>query len=308
MRHARALLAVLVLAAAATATVAFAGGPPACFGAASRDQIAECSNPSLELRVTPKPADALLMPGASCTLLTAREPRTCAFGTPKRRARSTIVMLGDSHGPAWRAAADTLVRGRRWRALSIARSSCPFAFAEQRRADPGRTVACERWIRAVHAWFARHPEIRTVLFVNSSLYEFTGREEAVAGYRAALDALPPSVANIVVIRANPRSFPSTFPCVERAIERREPAGTACAMPRSASLLPDRAAEAAPLLAGGRGHVIDLTDFFCDGEHCLPVVGGALVHKDTSHLNRVFSRTLGPYLAAGFRQLELARPG
>jgi hypothetical protein len=91
------------------------------------------------------------------------------------------------------------------------------------------------------------------------------------------------------------------------MERREAAGTRCVMPRSSALLPDPAAEAAPLLSGGRGHVIDLTDFFCDGEHCFPVVGGALVHKDTSHLNRVFSRTLGPYLADHFRGLELTPP-
>ncbi|MDQ3740501.1 MAG: hypothetical protein M3389_06105, partial [Actinomycetota bacterium] len=63
----------------------------------------------------------------------------------------------------------------------------------------------------------------------------------------------------------------------------------------------------PALAGGRGHVIDLTDFFCDGERCFPVVGGALVHKDISHLNRVFARTLAPYLSARFRGLALQPP-
>ncbi len=34
---------------------------------------------------------------------------------------------------------------------------------------------------------------------------------------------------------------------------------------------------------------------CGRRTCLPVVGGALVHKDETHLTRVFATTLGPYL-------------
>jgi hypothetical protein len=42
-------------------------------------------------------------------------------------------------------------------------------------------------------------------------------------------------------------------------------------------------------------VVDLTPHFCGRRRCFPVVGGVLVHKDTDHLTRRFSRTLGPYL-------------
>ena len=50
--------------------------------------------------------------------------------------------------------------------------------------------------------------------------------------------------------------------------------------------------------------IDLTAQFCDARLCYPVIGGALVHKDTDHLTQVFSRTLGPFV---LRAVDLVLP-
>ena len=41
--------------------------------------------------------------------------------------------------------------------------------------------------------------------------------------------------------------------------------------------------------------MNLTPFMCGRAKCFPVVGGALVHKDVTHLTRAFARTLGPFL-------------
>ncbi len=41
--------------------------------------------------------------------------------------------------------------------------------------------------------------------------------------------------------------------------------------------------------------LDLTRDFCDSRLCFPVIGGALVSKDATHLTSVCGRTLGPYL-------------
>jgi hypothetical protein len=34
---------------------------------------------------------------------------------------------------------------------------------------------------------------------------------------------------------------------------------------------------------------------CDARACFPVIGGALVYKDSTHVTSVHGRTLGPYL-------------
>jgi hypothetical protein len=44
---------------------------------------------------------------------------------------------------------------------------------------------------------------------------------------------------------------------------------------------------------------------CTHRLCFPVVGGALVLKDQSHLTAVFSASLGPYLDRATRRLMKA---
>jgi hypothetical protein len=48
------------------------------------------------------------------------------------------------------------------------------------------------------------------------------------------------------------------------------------------------------------HLINLTRYFCDARRCYPVVGGVYIYRDNTHINRVFSTTLGPYV---LRQLR-----
>ncbi len=288
-----------------------AGAPaPACFGAAARDAAAPCENPALRFAVRPTPEDAELQPNSSCVLTAAKGPpnRVCAFGTPKASARETVALLGDSHAPSWRAGVDVLARAQRWRGLTVRRSSCPFTTA-RRFTDQGSSEACFAWIQATLRFFGHHPEIHTVFLATSSAYEYRPAEgldahaTAVAGFRAALDALPPSVRQVVVLRDNPIARDDTLGCVDAALARHRRADLRCALARDGSLLPDAAAEAATGLRADRGRVIDLSRTFCDDARCYPVIGGALVFKDKSHLTTTFSRTLGPLLVRGYRALS-----
>jgi hypothetical protein len=108
--------------------------------------------------------------------------------------------------------------------------------------------------------------------------------------------VPRSVERIVVLRDAPSALPAgaTLECVEEAMRDRRPAGEVCALPRSRALWRDPAAVAAGSLAP-RVRLVDLTRFFCDARRCFAVVGGALVHRDVSHMTTAFARTLGPYL-------------
>ena len=156
------------------------------------------------------------------------------------------------------------------------------------------------WNRQVLRWLARHPEV-TKVFVGQisggAGVIAPGRDQLAAqraGYVAAWKALPASVEQVVVLRDTPKVLGDTDTCVERAIERRRPAGKACRVARADALTVDSAAVA------GRGlravQVVDLTPFFCDRRFCYPVVGGALVFKDQNHLTETFSKSLGPYLS------------
>jgi hypothetical protein len=160
-------------------------------------------------------------------------------------------------------------------------------------------------VTAVVRWFAHHPEIHTVLVTGSAFSDVivpAGGDEhqvAVDGYREALASLPPSVTRVVVVRDTPRSSTSTFDCVRQAIKAHQPLTDACSLPRGDVLPPDPGVEAAQQLGAPRFAVIDLSDFFCDPDRCFPVIGGALVYKDISHMTTVFGTSLGPYLTSAY---------
>ena len=229
------------------------------------------------------------------------EKRVCGFGVAPARATKVVALIGDSHAGQWAPAVDAVARRHRWQGIQLGHASCPLSRAVRNLVEPNRSH-CLRWRRALFAWFAQHPEVSTVfvsqLTGGSGVVPTRGRSEfatAMAGYAAAWRRLPRSVKQIVVIRDTPKVHGNTDTCVERAMARRAVAGLACAVPRSTALDADPAFAAARRLRSGRVRAVDLTRYFCDRRRCYPVIGGALVFKDTTHLTGVYSTTLAPYL-------------
>ncbi len=249
--------------------------------------------------VVPSPNEALILPNAPCTPIEA-PISVCTFGVPPAQATRTVALVGDSHAAHWRAALEVVAKRLRWYGISITRSSCPFTQGITIAPEPKRSE-CLEWNRGVLRWFAGHPEVST-MFIS----DHPGPVEAlpgqslmaawVAGITSAWDALPATVAHIVVIRDDPFINEDTLPCVERAIAQHEDAGIRCEVPRSQAIHRDPDVVAAEELHSSRVQVVDLTHFFCGSRWCYPVIGGALVYRDDfDHLTSVFSTTLGPFL-------------
>jgi SGNH domain (fused to AT3 domains) len=268
--------------------IGFVAGPR-CFGAASRNH---CSNPRLRLAVVPTPAAAKRGANAFC----ASGSRVglvgvCTFGVSEELASTSVALVGDSHAQHWRGALEVVAQAKHWHGLSITRSGCPLTRAQP--ILPGKVASqkCREWNNEVQAWFERHPEVSTVVMSAHAGAKTTGGTQA--GYRAAWHALPPSVKHIVVIHDTP-SIGKVGRCIQRAIAKRKRAGLACAVPRSRGLHRDEHYLAARGMGGTRVRTIDMTRFFCGGV-CPPVIGGALVYKDGTHMTRIFAGTLGQFL-------------
>lgn len=294
-------LAALVIAALSVS----APSSPECFGAASRDAAAPCSNPDLRQAVIPTPSEARTLPNSPCAPVSVRPP-VCSFGAP---SGPTVALVGDSHAGHWRGALDAVARAKGWRGLSITHSSCPLQKALRDLKEPRRT-RCRAWKRDVFAWFARHPEVDTVFVAGltggSGVVPRAGMsrfDTSAQGYVDAWNALP--VERIVVLRDTPKMRADTDTCVERAIKRRLDAGTACAVPRAEALDRDPAIAASARMPAKRVQTIDLTRFFCGPRACYPVIGGALVLRDNTHVTGAFSATLGPYLGRALDALSAA---
>jgi hypothetical protein len=272
-----------------------------CFGAAARNPISPCVAPSLRLTVFPTPQDALLHPNAACHPMGHQGLLyPCVFGAPASTQNGGVALIGDSHAAAWRAAIDVVAKARDWPAISLTRSGC--AFSKARVILPAKQAAtCQRWNREVLAWLTDHPAVSTVFLstrANAKYVRARGAsnfETAVQGHLALWRALPATVKNVFVLRDTPYSSTAAADCVQRAYARHQPAGVICARQRAKALHRGPAATAARRLRSPRIHVLDMTPFFCDRTRCYPVVGGALVTKDTEHLTATFAVTLGRFM-------------
>lgn len=273
-------------------------GEPRCFGAAARAGRHVCRNPALGRTVTPRPSAAYLMPDSPCSVLpharySILEP--CVFGDRDVGGPPTVALIGDSHSRHFRSALEVAAQAEGWRVVAMTHPGC--ALSTQVYSSPdGIPAGCHRHSLEALAWLRAHPTVHTV-FTSAE----DGRGFGPAGFTSMWAQVPASVRRIYVIRDVPRVRVNTAACVSAVIRRHAAPWRACTVPRRVALLPDPAAQAVGL-AGARVHLIDLTRYFCDRSRCYPVVGGAYVYRDNTHLNRVFATTLGPYLLRQIRSI------
>jgi hypothetical protein len=292
---------VVAVACALAAGGHLAHATPRCFGAAARDPSHPCDNPRLQLVVRPTPDLAELTPNVGCV----REQLTqvldqCSFGVPAETAAETVAVIGDSHAAHWRAALAVVARRKNWRVLELARPHCPLSTAVPDSGEPTSSY-CGIWTGEVTDWLAANPQVSTV-YVSAAARApivvppgHTDWAVRVHGFMNAWSRLPASVQRIIVIRDNPTDRTASHDCVRHAMAAHRPASRTCATARRVVLPPDAEVAAARRLPARGIRVVNLTHYFCGGRHCLPVVGGVLVHKDVDHLTQLFARTLGPFL-------------
>ena len=301
------MLAACLLAAATAAVAAAATRPtPACFGAAARDPVRPCFNPSIAVKPSIEDRDVV---AESACRLTAEEPSpVCIFGASKARARGVVALIGDSHALHWRAAIDVVARHHRWRAYSVTAPGCLFSEAVERMGSGAREF-CIPWYRAAQRWLRDHPEVSTV-FVSQNATTPVGLAPTetsfgvkTAGFRAAWRRLPRTVRHVVVLRDTPDPADDTFTCITAAIAAGRRPGPACPTPRAAALHSDLAVAATRQLHSTRYQSIDLTRFFCGPASCYPAIGGLLVYRDVlGHITIAFSTSLGHYADLRLRAL------
>jgi hypothetical protein len=305
-RGRRGLLAVVAVAAVLALGLSLgAAAAPRCFGAAARDRVHPCTNPTKT--VVPSVTDPHLHDDLPCKALPvppavqAHGVGSCAFGVSPARAVATVALVGDSHALHWRAALDVAAHARRWRGISVTTSMCFYSAAVENFVPDAR-ARCTAWYHGVSAWLRAHPEIHTVFVSqNAPTPVVVGPGETYfgiksRGFERAWTGLPKTVRHVVDIRDVPTSTNHLFDCVrDVAAAGKQQPGPACPFPRSKALRWDIAVATVRRLHSKRYQSVDLTEYFCDRRNCYLVVGGVLTNEDLDHINAVYSRTLGPYL-------------
>jgi SGNH domain (fused to AT3 domains) len=282
------------------AQIALLGVVP-CFGAAARDRAKPCRNPELRLAVEPPPQRAAETLDPFCDTRVKRPVSVCAFGASPDAATATFALIGDSHVAAMKTALEVLTLAKRWRGLSMVLPACPATKAVPILPTRARSRDCATFNRNVLTWLAAHPGVQTAFLSTHTTSEVkpeegkTMAETARAGYRDEIAALLRVVERVVVIRDTPFDPPGHLRCIQRAVAAGRSPGPACARSRRLALTPDPLAAAARDMRSGRVRLVDLTSHVCNARRCFPVVGGALVHRDETHVTPAFSATLGPFI-------------
>ena len=278
---------------------------PRCLGAASRDPLHRCANPTRTMYpdLDEVEAHALDDGSAGCDPIAALG--ACVFGVSERAATRRFARIGDSHTFHWRAALALVSQVEQWRGYTVAAGGCFFSAVTSAFAD-----FCEEYYQTVLAWLRDHPNVDTVFMSSNADTPVavpageTYESYKLAGFADAFAALPPTVKHLVVLRDTPASSQATFDCMARAETAHKRPGTSCPLARSVALRDDIAVDTVKQLANPRYESIDLTNYFCGARDCYPVIAGVRVNADIfGHLTATYMRTLGPYFLREVRRLQ-----
>lgn len=217
--------------------------------------------------------------------------RTCAQLTASGEASGTVVVVGDSHAQQWMGAVLPIAREQGWNVISLLKGGCSFAIDEP--PVPG-SQDCERWRAAADRYIHRlQPDV--VFGMATKTQPGGSGEHALGGLEETVEALQSTGAEVVLFRDNPRFTDDVFECVvENGAD-----SILCRTDRADALARFDPARG----SAGDAHLVDLSDYLCPEDVCLPVIGNIAVYLDDNHLTHMYAATLAPLLAR-----ELAAAG
>lgn len=227
--------------------------------------------------------------------------RVCSFGPADATIR--LAAIGDSHNNALLAAWKAIAERNGWRIDVAGHNGCYWTTVVQTKPIPAMVDACEAWKRSLNAYLAATPVYDALLVTNArfSLPPQVGPGQdvtdlTVAGLVAAWKDQTVRGARIIAIRDNPRLGDDVVACV---VKYREESNRECSSPATKALGPrDALVEAAARSSNAK--VVDLTDIYCPGDRCLPVIGNVVVYQNRDHMTATFVTTLVTVLSDRIR--------
>lgn len=217
------------------------------------------------------------------------ELRTCIYGPED--AKNTLAVVGGSNSAQWIPALRKVFEQLpNWKLQIYTKGSCPFST------DPVGRVreyyeSCRKWNRALLNKLVLDKPQLVFTMATRTAYPGNGYYEYVPdGYREQWMALLENNIRVVALRDTPRFGFDVPECIE--IFGRS--GEKCSLQRS-----DVYSDPNPVLSlpeASALNIIDLSDRFCIGAVCPPVIGNVAVYFDKGHITPAYMRTLERDLA------------
>ncbi|WP_131101103.1 acyltransferase family protein [Streptomonospora litoralis] len=220
----------------------------------------------------------------------------CVYGPDE--AETTVAVTGDSHAAQWVPALRKIAEEQGWRLHIYAKSSCAFTLTTIELNGKGYDE-CAEWNKTVMEELTTDVK-PDVVFTSSSVgadaadsaTESESKLDIATGMSRLWGPLEDAGSQVVAIRDTPRTGERVPECVSRHSRESPECMTATA---------DAFSEQDPQLIAAANdedaEVIDLSDEFCIGDTCPPVIGNVLVYRDSNHLTATYAELLAPQLRA-----------
>lgn len=236
----------------------------------------------------------------------APEATACVDGDPA--SPFTAALVGDSHAAQWAPTLQAIATTRKWRLVSYTKSSCPMAQVPVlSRTNDRPYPSCTEWNDNVRQALTgdQRPDLIITTHADYQIHRSgtplpaaEDHQAMVAGLRASWRPLTEAGIPVVVLRDTPDPPTNIAECVSA-----HPTDlTSCAFPRTSGQSAAGPAQAEAVAGIANAHLVDLNDAICPTEHCAPVIGGAIVYRDSNHLTATYARTLAPRLDAALRKI------
>ncbi len=186
------------------------------------------------------------------------------------RNRLTIAVVGGSHSSQWLPALKLIAEPAGWQVFAFTKSDCPFYFGQS--VTEKEVASCRQWNQNVlQAVLQLRPD---AVFMTSTRYDDSAGDEFVPdGYINAWQQLAAADIKVIALRDNPDFEFDVSACVEL----HGPGSPLCSLPRQRMLEVPSPTELIPN-PPRTVRFIDLSDYFCDGNTCPPVIGNVLVYR------------------------------
>lgn len=204
----------------------------------------------------------------------------CSFGEtedPDYR----VALVGGSHSGHWFPALEEIAGDLNMQIDTYIKDGCRFTTDNH---GGALTDLCVNWNEHIIQPLIDHEPDLIVTTANANI-ELTseGFVEMWENFEGKID--------ILALRDNQRMDFDVPQCLEQASDPSE-----CATPRDELLTEEQpwdwiGEENIP----SNVHLVDLTDHFCVGGECLPIIGNVITLRDNNHISTLYARTLGPAL-------------
>ncbi len=226
------------------------------------------------------------------------EPIVCEWGDPD--GDLDVAVIGDSKVIQWQSAIEQIATDEGWHVSSYIKSACAFSTGMQAAKGEPYT-SCAQWNeRMLPLILEADPDVVIVSNrIDNALADPTdvdSRSEQVMQDALAERWTQLAEAGIPVVVMLDTISPgdiSVYECVADNLDNLE----ACTFDREEGI--ERSAAPVQQAAADRVdgvRTIDMTEFICPEETCVPVIGNVLVYRQTSHITSTYARTLAPELA------------